>query len=47
VIRQRWLDVNVPAMSEEQFVELIQWLRLKRWNESDLAERVYPLRPSG
>ena len=44
VIRQPWLDTNVPGMSEEQFSELIEWLRLKRWNDTELAERVYPLR---
>lgn len=43
-IGQPWLNNNVPEMSGEEFDELIEWLRLKRWTPAELAERVYPLR---
>jgi hypothetical protein len=33
-------------MSEETFVALLEWLRLKRWTARDLRQRVYPLRRS-
>jgi hypothetical protein len=47
IIRQPWLDANVPAMSDELFAQLIAWLRLKRWTDGDLDERVCPLRQHG
>jgi hypothetical protein len=43
-IRQPWLDDNVPGMSDDEFDELIGWLRLKRWTQAELVARVYPLR---
>ena len=47
IIRQPWLDANVPGMSDELFAELIDWLRQKRWTERELTARVYPLRHWG
>jgi hypothetical protein len=43
-IRQLWLNDNVPDMSDDEFDELIAWLRLKRWTQAELTARVYPLR---
>lgn len=43
-INQRWLQRHVPRMADVEFERLIVWLRHKRWSESDLQTRVYPLR---
>jgi hypothetical protein len=43
-IGQPWLNAKVPGMSDAEFAALIAWLRQKRWNDDELAKRMYPLR---
>jgi hypothetical protein len=44
--RRDHAEVGLPQSADPQFAELIAWLRLKRWINTELAEHVYPLRLS-
>lgn len=43
-IDQRWLIANVAGLDDDTYGALLQRLRDKRWTETELETRVYPLR---
>lgn len=43
-IDQKWLDANVPNMTEDHYLQLVQRLKNKRWTDVELQVRVQPLR---
>jgi hypothetical protein len=41
---QQWLDGNIPGLTDDSYAAVLLELRQRNWTESDLDERVYPLR---
>lgn len=46
-ITQSWLDHHVHSMDEQTYDALLERLRVKRWTEAEISERVQPLRGTG
>jgi hypothetical protein len=43
-LTQRWLEVHVPDMPDDQFQRLVVRLRMKRWTGTEIDTRIRPLR---